>query len=172
MALIVTIRPADSGDATSIAAIYNYYISNTVVTFEEAEVTAIEIAERLNETLSQKLPYLVAERDGQILGFAYASKWKGRCAYRYSVETTVYLAPDKTGGGVGSRLYADLFQRLAKLGYRTAIGGISLPNAGSIALHEKFGMEKVAHFKEVGYKFEDWVDVGYWQGLIEPVQSA
>jgi len=160
------IREAVSSDAQSIAAIYNYYITNTVVTFEESEVTTDEMKSRLKETIEQDLPYLVAELNKQVVGFAYASKWKGRCAYRYSVETTVYLSPDSTGGGLGSLLYIELFSRLEKLGYKTAIGGISLPNPGSIALHEKFGMEKVAHFKEVGFKFEDWVDVGYWQGRL------
>lgn len=162
----VLIRDADSSDALHIAAIYNYYISNTVVTFEEAEVSTEEMAGRLIETAEQELPYLVAEVDHQVVGFAYASKWKGRCAYRYSVEITVYLAADKTGSGVGSLLYTALFKRLEELGYKTAIGGISLPNPGSIALHEKFGMEKVAHFKRVGFKFDDWVDVGYWQGQL------
>lgn len=166
MSKSIVIRPADGGDAHSIAAIYNHYIANTVVTFEETAVNGEEIATRIDETEEQSLPYLVAEVDDQVCGFAYASKWKGRCAYRYTVEATVYLTPDATGHGLGSKLYSELFKTLSGLGYHMVIGGISLPNDASIALHEKFGMEKVAHFKEVGYKFDQWVDVGYWQGPV------
>ena len=162
----VEIRSADTGDGEAIAGIYNHYIQTTVVTFEEEDVSGQEMGERIQETQSAKLPYLVAERGGEVIGYAYASKWKGRCAYRYTVEATVYLNPDATGGGIGSALYTELFKQLKELNYHMVIGGISLPNEGSIALHEKFGMKKVAHFEEVGYKFDRWVDVGYWQGPI------
>jgi len=157
-------------DADDIAAIYNHYIEQTVVTFEEDAVTAEDIATRIAETAHQELPYMVAEDSGgTVIGYAYASKWKGRCAYRYSVEVTVYLAPDQGGQGVGTQLYQHLFEWLGKSGFHVAIGGISLPNPASIALHEKFGMEKVGHFHEVGFKFGEWVDVGYWQGMIKRV---
>ena len=164
MSANVIIQAAGSGDAQSIAAIYNYYIINSVVTFEETEVTANEMAERIAETAGENLPYLVAKRGDDVIGYAYASKWKGRCAYRFTAEITVYLAPEQTGGGTGSALYRSLFDQLSALNYHMVIGGISLPNEGSIGLHEKFGMQKVAHFQEVGFKFEQWVDVGYWQG--------
>ena len=157
------IRAATQDDAQAIATIYNYYIDNSIITFEEEQVTAAEIAERINETAAEQLPYLVLEKDGVVQGYAYASKWKGRCAYRYSVETTVYLAHDAGGNGFGTQLYETLFDELRNRSYHIAIAGISLPNDASIALHEKFGMEKVAHFKEVGFKFGKWVDVGYWQ---------
>ncbi|HEV7431928.1 MAG TPA: GNAT family N-acetyltransferase, partial [Steroidobacteraceae bacterium] len=93
----------------------------------------------------------------------YASRWKGRCAYRYSVESTVYLEPLAVGQGLGTALYSALFARLQELGCHVVIGGIALPNAASVALHEKFGMRQVAHFAQVGNKFGRWVDVGYWQ---------
>lgn len=166
MSKSVSIRTADAGDAAGIARIYNHYIEHTVITFEEAPVAAEDIAQRLEETLAANLPYIVATCEESILGYAYASKWKGRCAYRFSVETTVYLHPEELGNGIGSLLYRSLFAELESLGYHTAIGGISLPNPESIALHEKFGMQKVAHFKEVGFKFGNWVDVGYWQGSL------
>lgn len=162
----MNIRDAIKDDAQPIADIYNHYIANTSVTFEEDPVASSDIQERFRETAEQKLPWLVAEENGGVAGYAYASKWKGRCAYRYSVEVTVYLAPDAGGKGTGSRLYDVLFDRLKALGYHVVIGGISLPNPASIALHEKFGMTKVGEFKEVGFKFGDWVDVGYWQGVI------
>lgn len=160
---MTTIRDATTDDAAQIAAIYNHYIAHTIVTFEEDPVTSDDIAQRITETQEQALPWLVCVDDENVVGYAYASKWKGRCAYRYSVEVTVYLDPKHTAAGLGSKLYAALFARLTASGYHVAIAGISLPNPASIALHEKFGMHKVAHFEQVGFKFADWVDVGYWQ---------
>lgn len=162
------IRPAQAGDADAIARIYNHYISTTVITFEESEVSEADVAQRIADTGKDGLPWLVFEREGSVAGYAYASLWNGRCAYRYTAEVTVYLAPDALGAGLGSQLYGALFEVLKQRSYRTVIAGISLPNDGSIALHEKFGMKKVAHFEEVGYKFERWIDVGYWQGLLCP----
>ena len=159
----LNIRAVNDSDAAQIANIYNYYIENTIVTFEEEAVTAQEISQRIDEAIDAKLPYMVAESNQQILGYAYASKWKGRCAYRFAVEVTVYLAKSATGQGVGSQLYTQLFSALRDQSYHIAIAGISLPNPASIALHEKFGMAKAGHFSEVGYKFGNWVDVGYWQ---------
>jgi phosphinothricin acetyltransferase len=104
--------------------------------------------------------------DQVVQGFAYASKWKGRCAYRYSVESTAYLADCSTGRGIGTRLYEALFTELRKSKMHVVMAGIALPNDASIALHEKLGFEKVAHFREVGWKFGKWIDVGYWQLLL------
>ena len=157
------IRPATIDDANSVVAIYNYYIENTVVTFIEQAISAQNISDNISTAASDQLPYMVYELDGVVLGYAYASKWQGRCAYRYSVEVTVYLAVEATGQGIGSALYQALFQELEKRSYHVALAGIALPNDASIALHEKFGMRKVAHFEEVGFKFGQWVDVGYWQ---------
>jgi len=157
------IRQAENSDSQRIADIYNHYITSSVVTFEEQTVTAGEITGRIQETKAGQLPYIVAESDGEIVGYAYASKWKGRCAYKFSAEVTVYLSPDATAQGHGTRLYEVLFSELRKRSYHIAIAGIALPNPVSVALHERFGMEKVAHFKEVGFKFGRWVDVGYWQ---------
>lgn len=164
---MAVIRSALAGDAGAIADIYNHYIRETVVTFEEAPVTAAAMEARLEETVAEGLPWLVAEDDGVVAGYAYASKWKGRCAYRFSVEVTVYLAPEAAGAGLGSRLYESLFEALRARSFHVVIGGIALPNAASVALHEKMGMTKVAHFSEVGYKFGNWVDVGYWQGTLD-----
>lgn len=161
------IRAAEQRDGGDIAAIYNHFIEHSVITFEEDPVTAEEMGQRIAETHAAKLPYLVAVDDSSVQGYAYASKWKGRCAYRYTVEVTVYLDPGAAGSGLGSSLYKSLFEQLAELNYHMAIAGISLPNDASIALHEKFGMKKVAHFEEVGFKFNRWVDVGYWQGPVQ-----
>lgn len=164
---MTSIRPASTADAETIAGLYNHYVLHTVVTFEEAAIDGAEIATRLREVAEAGLPWLVVEEeDGAVVGFAYAGKWKGRCAYRYSVESTVYLHPAATGRGLGSRLYEALFAALRAKGLHAVIGGIALPNAESVALHEKFGMRKVAHFEQVGFKFGRWVDVGYWQVLL------
>jgi len=157
------IRPVANADLEMIAKIYNHYVLNTVITFEEQLVTAREMEESVEEVSSAGLPWLVAEVSNQVVGYAYAGIWKGRCAYRYSVESSVYLDPKATGRGFGSKLYEALFTILREKSIHTVIGGIALPNPKSIALHEKFGMQKVAHFKEVGFKFNRWVDVGYWQ---------
>ncbi|WP_075591402.1 arsinothricin resistance N-acetyltransferase ArsN1 family B [Labilibacter marinus] len=160
------IRDAEVGDGAAIAEIYNHYIQNTIVTFEEDSVEKEEMQKRLMY-VSKKLPWLVFEQDKQILGYAYASEWKSRCAYRHSLETTVYLKDGMSGKGIGSKLYAELIRRLKHKDYHTLIGGISLPNEGSVALHQKFGFEKIAQFKEVGFKFGKWIDVGYWQLILE-----
>jgi phosphinothricin acetyltransferase len=157
------IRNAVEGDAESIARIYNYYVLNTIVTFEETADSAQEMAARIAEVQSVPLPWLVAELDGNVVGYAYASKWKGRRGYRYSVESTVYLDPGSVRKKIGSKLYEQLFAHLRESGLHVAIGGIALPNDASVALHEKFGMLKVAEFKEVGFKFAKWIDVGYWE---------
>jgi len=157
------IREANAADAARLAEIYNHYVLHSIVTFEEEPVPASEMAARLDEIRAASLPWLVVEDKGQVAGYAYASKWKGRCAYRFSAEVTVYLDPACGGRGLGSALYGKLFPALSERGMHAAMGGIALPNPASVALHEKFGMVKVAHFKEVGFKFGGWIDVGYWQ---------
>lgn len=161
------IRDAHDEDSQSISDIYNHYVLNTAVTFEEVPTSAEEIKKRIIATRTDNLPWIVCENEtGKVTGYAYASKWKGRCAYKYSVEITVYLHQDQGGQGLGTKLYEKLFELLKDKGFHVVIGGITLPNPASIALHEKFGLTKAGHFKEVGYKFGKWTDVGYWQGII------
>lgn len=160
------IRPVIINDAKEIADIYNYYVSNTVITFEEELVSAHEMMNRIKK-VTKKFPWVVYEEDGQVLGFAFAEEWKSRTAYKYSVESSVYLKNDAASRGIGTNLYLALIQKLSLTDIHAVIGGISLPNDASIALHEKLGYRKVAHFKEIGYKFNEWIDVGYWQLLLE-----
>lgn len=157
------LRPATPADAAAIAAIYNHYILHTVVTFEEEAVTVAEIAQRITEVLGAGRPWFVWEEDGRILGYSYASGWKSRCSYRFSLETTVYLDKDATRRGLGTKLYTALIDALRNTKTHALIGGVALPNAGSVALHEKLGFQKIGHFKEVGWKFDQWIDVGYWE---------
>ena len=160
------IRPATQTDSIAIARIYNHYIRNTAITFEEEPVASSEIAGRIGKVLSTPLPYLVAAPGDQVVGYAYASRWHERSAYRFSVETTIYLDPEHLGDGLGTRLYTVLLDQLKDRGLHSAIGGIALPNPASIALHESLGFRKVAHYREVGFKFDRWIDVGYWQRVL------
>jgi L-amino acid N-acyltransferase YncA len=159
------IRHANTEDAQAICDIYNYYVLNTIVTFEEDIVLAEDMADRIKK-VSEKYVWLVYEQEGEIIGYVYAGEWKSRCSYRFSVESSVYLKNGFSGKGIGSKLYEALLKKLEKTNIHAVIGGISLPNEGSIALHEKFGFEKIAQFKEVGFKFEKWIDVGYWEKII------
>lgn len=157
------IRPATAADAARIAAIYNEYVLATTISFEEAEVSAAEMAARIADVGAAGLPWLVGLHQGAVVGYAYATGWRARAAYRHSVESSVYLAPQAAGRGWGSALYRTLIGRLREGGFRTVIAGIAQPNARSVALHERVGFRKAAHFAEVGFKFGRWVDVAYWQ---------
>ena len=157
------IRPVSAADATAIAGIYNHYVTGTTVTFEEEPVSTEEMARRIETLTGQGQPWLVAEVDGQVGGYAYATKWHHRHGYRYSAEVTVYLGKDFGGRGIGTALYKELFPLLEASGIRSLVGVIALPNPASIALHEKFGMQKVGHLRAIGMKFGEWIDVGYWQ---------
>ena len=158
------IRDARPADADAIAALYNPYILETTISFEEEPVGADEMRARIAAVQDGGLPWLVLESDdGTIAGYAYATKWRVRHAYRFSVETSVYLSPAHAGRGHGTALYTELLRRLRALGCHLAIGGIAQPNEASVALHEKMGYRQVALFSEVGFKFDRWLDVGYWE---------
>ncbi|WP_372935399.1 arsinothricin resistance N-acetyltransferase ArsN1 family B [Mariniphaga sediminis] len=159
------IRDIHINDSKALAAIYNYYISHTCITFEETPVTENDIKERI-QSHNLNLPWIVYEENGEIMGYAYATEWKSRSAYKFSVESTVYLKQGSQGKGIGTILYRELLNRIAQSNIHAVIGGIALPNKPSVALHEKLGFEKVAQFKEVGFKFGKWIDVGYWELLL------
>lgn len=168
----MSIRDAVADDAAAIAAIYNHYVLTTSISFEEQAVTDSEMQQRIADIQRGGLPWLVAELDGVLVGYAYATKWRVRHAYRFSVESSVYLAPDIAGKGLGTALYQQLLERLSASGYHLVIGGVALPNAASVALHEKMGFEKVAQFREVGFKFGRWIDVGYWEKSLASASPA
>jgi len=156
------IRPASAVDAGAICVIYNHYVENTTITFEEQAVSVDAMAQRIRD-VGASLPWLVFEVDGEIAGYAYATPWRTRAAYRFSVENSIYLSPAHAGRGIGKALAVALLHALRARGVHAVIGGIAQPNPASVALHESLGFEKVAHFKEVGWKFERWIDVGYWE---------
>ena len=164
--LEVNVRDVTLEDAGALAGIYNHFVAKTIVTFEEEPVTTPEMARRIHEVRASGLPWLVAEQGGAPVGFALATPWRSRPAYRYSTEVTVYVATERAGHGIGSLLYARLLAVLQGCGVHAAMGGIALPNDASVALHEKLGFKKVAHFEQAGFKFNRWIDVGYWQIIL------
>lgn len=156
------IRAFAAGDEDEIVAIYNWYITNTVITFEEQPISAEDMAARI-QAGDETCPWFVVEVDNRVLGYAYATLWKPRSAYRSSRETSIYLHRAAIGKGLGKLLYKHLINELRKAPIHLLIGGIALPNAGSVALHESLGFTPVGKFCEVGKKFGKWVDVAYWQ---------
>ena len=156
------IRRATLTDAPAIADIYNWYVENTVITFEIDPVSAVEMAQRIAYTLA-KHEWLVHARGGEILGYAYAARFRERAAYRFVSESTIYLRNGLQGQGLGRALYAATIERAFALGYTSLIGAIALPNVPSVRLHEALGFAKVGHLRRVGWKHERWIDVGSWQ---------
>ncbi len=162
----LSIRAATLADAWSVAGIYNHYVRHTVVTFEEEPVSTRVMEARISAVRGHSLPWLVAENRDGVVGYAYATQFKDRSAYRFCTETTVYLAHGREGHGIGTRLYSELLAALGAQGIRTAVGIIALPNAPSVTLHEKLGFRQTGELKAVGFKQQRWVDVGYWQKLL------
>ncbi len=158
----MTIRKVNVQDARQIAEIYNFYVLETHHSFENEAVSVNDMMDRI-DAITETCPFLVGEENGEILGFAYGTHYKPRSAYRHSVEVSVYLKNGLEHKGIGTNLYKELFAEIDKMDVHAIIAGISLPNDASIKLHEKFGFEKVAHFREVGFKMDRWIDVGYWE---------
>lgn len=159
------IREIVPADVPHVCDIYNYYIKNTIISFEETPVSFDEMEKRIDQITSMFPFYVYSEKD-RILGYAYASIWKGRSAYRFSAESAIYLRNGEQGKGIGRQLYTTLLDELKHRQIHTVIGGIALPNESSRILHEKLGFKKVAHFEQVGYKFDKWIDVEYWQLIL------
>jgi len=159
------IRPVSKSDAESICTIYNYYIEHSAISFEEDIISADEMQHRISEYTST-YPWFVYELDGEVVAYAYATLWKSRSAYRFTLESTIYVAHSLNEKGIGTKLYQKLFEELSNSNVHTIMAVIALPNEVSVGFHEKMGFEKVAHFKEVGYKQDQWIDVGYWQKVL------
>jgi phosphinothricin acetyltransferase len=161
----MTIRPCLASDAARICDIYNHYVRETVITFEEEPVSEREMAGRIRD-VTARWTWLVADENGVVTGYAYASAWKTRAAYRFAVESTVYVAAEHVGRGIGTRLYRALIDALRERNVHYVTGCIALPNPASVALHERLGFRKNGHFSEVGFKLDRWVDVGFWELIL------
>ncbi len=152
------IRPVTLEDAGAIVDIYNYFITDTTVTFEVQPLTVEEMAERIRE-ISARFPYFVYEEDGRVLGYCYAHLWKERAAYSKTLETTVYLHKDATHRGIGSMMVNHLVDLCREQGYHALIACITEGNEASVKMHEKLGFRQVSEYKEVGRKFGEWLGV-------------
>jgi len=158
----VQIRDASAADATTCAAIYAPYVTETVISFETAPPTSAQMWERMTEALRTHA-WLVAEVDDRVIGYAYGRPFAPRAAYRWSCETSIYLDRDRHGAGIGRALYSALLQRLGDRGYRTALAGMTLPNEASAGLHRAMGYEQVGIYRRIGWKNDAWHDVAWLQ---------
>jgi phosphinothricin acetyltransferase len=164
----MTVRPADPDrDAAACAAIYAPSVETTPISFELVPPDAAEFARRIAR-YSATHQFLVAEEGGEVVGYAYACRWRERPAYDWAVEVSVYVDAARQGEGIGRALYAELLGRLRAQGFHSAVAGITLPNPASIALHEAMGFEPIGALREIGWKRDAWHDVGYWQLLLAP----
>ena len=163
----MTIRFATPADAPALCAIYAPYVTDSVISFEYEVPTEAAFAERIR-AVQRQFPYLLAEVDGRVLGYAYASGHNDRMAYQWSVNTSVYVHHEAHRQGVGRRLYGTLFEWLDKQGYINAFAGITLPNAKSEAFHRSFGFEHIGTYANTGYKFGAWHSVAWFQRVLRP----
>lgn len=150
-----TIRLATASDSEEILAIYAPYVKDTAISFE-TELPEIGEFTRRIERIAAKYPYLVCQIDGRIVGYAYASRHMERAAYRFNVETSIYVSQGHHGRGVAGKLYGCLLELAGRLGYCNAYAGITVPNEKSMRFHQKFGFSVVGTYHETGYKFETW----------------
>jgi phosphinothricin acetyltransferase len=160
------IRVATVADASALAAIYAPYVRDTAISFEETAPSPAEFERRIAAVL-ERHPYLVFEKDGAAVGYAYANAHAQRAAYRWSVDTAVYVAPGAQGQGVGRALYQALLPILTRQGFHAAFAGIALPNAASVGLHEAMGFERVGVLPEAGFKLGAWRDLGWWRRALD-----
>ena len=161
------IRQVEPRDAKAIADIYNEYVLHSVATFDTEPVQMEEMGVRIAE-ISSRFPYFVYEEDKELIGYCYAHTWKERSAYRYTLETTVYLSPGHTGKGIGILLMQKLIGVCREKGCQALIACITEGNEASKILHERLGFKQVSHFTKVGLKFDRWLDVTDYELLLTP----
>ncbi len=161
----LTIRDATDDDAEAMAAIYAPYVRETAISFEMEPPSADVLRARMREFRAAHF-VLVAEEDAHVVGYAYASTFRARAAYRNTAETTVYVDRSLHRRGVGRALMNEVMTRLRAAGFHRAVAGITLPNPASVALHESLGFEPVGVFREVGRKYDRWWDVGFWDRAV------
>ncbi len=164
------IRLATAADGAGVQAIYAPIVRETVISFEFDPPSVAEMQRRIESTLTT-LPWLVWEDRGRVLGYAYAGRHRERAAYQWSVDTSVYVAGDSRRLGIARRLYTALFGILEDLGYFNAFAGITLPNEASVGFHEAVGFSPIGVYRNVGYKFGAWHDVGWWQKVLREYQT-
>ena len=165
---MANIRLATTGDADAVAAIYAPYCEGSAVSFEQVAPTAEEMAQRMANVLTRR-PWIVLEDAEAVVGYAYAAPHNDRWAYRWSVNTAIYIRRTHQRRGAGRALYTTLFDLLRHLGYYTAVAGITMPNPASAGLHEAMGFALVGVYRDIGYKLGAWRDVAWYQAAIQPL---
>jgi L-amino acid N-acyltransferase YncA len=160
--MTATIRLATPHDAPGVQAIYAPVVRETAISFEWEPPTVDDMGKRIGEVV-ERMPWLVCEHRGDVLGYAYASPHRVRAAYQWSVDVSVYIQAQARRAGVGRGLYRSLFALLVLQGFYQAYAGITLPNPASVGLHESLGFQPVGVYRAVGYKLGAWHDVGWWQ---------
>jgi len=156
------IRLATTDDAAAVAAIYAPFVVDTAISFETVPPDASEMAARIGSKLP-RFPWLVAEQEAEIIGYSYAGAHRERAAYAWSVEVSAYVAPSARRRGVATKLYETLLELLREQGFRMAYAGITLPNPASVGFHEAMGFIPLGVYRNVGWKFDQWHDVGWWE---------
>jgi phosphinothricin acetyltransferase len=164
---VVLVRPADAGDLEAVGEIYNHYVRTSHATFDIEPKDLAWGRRWLEAHASERHRALVAVREDRVVGFTTSGRYGKRAAYESSVETSVYVAPDSTGLGIGAELYAELLAALSGRGVHRALAGIALPNDASVRLHERFGFRRVALFTEQGWKFDRYWDVAWYERPID-----
>ncbi|OUL26949.1 GNAT family N-acetyltransferase [Nostoc sp. T09] len=164
------IRLANEEDASQMLAIYAPIVRETTISFELEPPSETEFQHRI-KSYQQQMPWLVCEIDGEVVGYAYASPYRTRAAYQWSVESSVYVGENYRRKGIAKALYTSLLKLLQLQGYYNVVAAIALPNQASVAVHEAVGFAPVGVFQRVGFKFGKWRDVGYWQLSLQPEQS-
>lgn len=166
ISFVIMIRPYQESDIDQLVDIYNYHVENGIATLDLKPITSKRLAVQFAK-IQKKYPFLVEEDKGTIRAYAYASQWKAKSGYDRTVETTIYGNPQHQGKGVGTSIYRHLIKILKEQSYHSVVACLSLPNAPSVALHEKLGFIKVAHFQNLAVKFNKPIDVGYWQLVLD-----
>lgn len=160
------IRGVEKVDAHKICEIYNHYVLTTSISFETDAVSVDDMVRRIDEIKAGGYPYHVYLIDEEVVGYCYFNKWNGRCAYQTTVEISIYVDKNFVGRGVGASLIKYAIDGLDRRKFHTIVAGITIPNVASIVLHEAYGFKQISHFKEVGFKFNQWQDVGHWQLIL------
>ena len=171
--MAITMRAGEARDIPAIAAIYGYHVLHGTASFEIEAPGEAEMERRWRDIVSKDLPYLVAEEDGKVVGYAYASMYRPRLAYRFTVEDSVYIRPDRMGNGIGSLLMPALIGACERRGYRQMIAVIGdSANEGSVRLRRRFGFRDVGVLRDVGFKFDRWLDTVFMQRALQPAEDG
>ncbi|MFA9221203.1 MAG: N-acetyltransferase family protein [Sediminibacterium sp.] len=166
----VSIRPVNISDADFCLSLYSKYVVDSAVSFELEAPSLEEFSNRI-DSISKRFPYLIAEQNGTLEGYAYASAYRDRAAYQWNVEVSIYVEEDNKKSGVATKLYAELFAELKRIHICKAFAVIALPNEASVGFHHKMGFEKFATFENVGFKLNQWHDVLWMEKIIQSPET-